>query len=55
MIENLVKLEQIRAELTNETMADVEAKKHLDALAWWLGERESAQQQLPLEEKLNTL
>ena len=40
MTKNLVSLEEIRAELSNASVEEVEARRHLDALAWWLSEHE---------------
>lgn len=40
MTPKLVELEKIRAELTDNSFEEVEAKKHLDALAFWLAEHE---------------
>ena len=40
MLEVLVRLEEIRADLTDESVEEVEAKKHLDALAYWIAEHD---------------
>ena len=47
MRRNFIVLEEIRAGLTDSTFEEIEAKRHLDALAWYLAEHDRKAQYKP--------